>query len=69
MPIYRIVLNDDKELVAEIDKQLEETGGYCPCSLIQDKDTRCMCKAFRDDFAKGKVGECHCGKYKIIKED
>ena len=70
MPRYRIVLNDDKELIKEIDRQLDETGGYCPCKLPPyTKNDKCMCKEFRTDFAKGKVGECHCGKYKIIKED
>ena len=69
MARYKIVLSDDAELVAEVDRQLKETGGYCPCALIQDKNILCMCKEFRDNFAQGKVGECHCGKFKIIKED
>ncbi len=59
----KIRLSDNKELVAEIQAQLKGTGGFCPCSIEKSEDTKCMCKAFREQ----KSGECHCGLY--IKED
>ena len=60
----KIILNPNKELVAEIDAGLKRTGGYCPCMLEQTPDTKCMCKAFREQT---EPGECHCGKFiKII---
>lgn len=32
---------------------------YCPCSLIRDEDTVCMCKEFREM----EEGTCHCQLY------
>lgn len=44
MAKYKIVLNDDLELVAEVNRQLQETRGYCPCALVWNNDTKCCCK-------------------------
>jgi len=54
-----ITVTPDKEYAAEIKKKLKDNGGYCPCSLVKNEDTKCMCKEFReiDD------GVCHCGLY------
>lgn len=30
---------------------------YCPCSIIRNDDTICMCKEFKEE------GTCHCGLY------
>ena len=54
-----IKTNSDKELVADIRKRLKENDGYCPCMLHKNKDTKCMCKEFREQ----EEGECHCGLY------
>lgn len=67
MTKYKIVLNDDAELVAEVNRQLQEKRGYCPCSLYRAPEFKCVCQAFRDSLAKGEEVECNCGKYKIIK--
>lgn len=64
--MLKIVLNDDKQLIDEIRQKLKENGGYCPCKLIKNQDTKCMCKEFREQITEG---ECHCGLYKKIKED
>lgn len=37
---------------------------YCPCSLIRDEDTVCMCKEFREM----EEGTCHCQLYVKTKE-
>lgn len=58
-----IKVNPDKEYAAKIREALKENGGYCPCSLIKNEDTKCMCKEFREM----KSGMCHCGLY--IKEE
>lgn len=55
----KIELSKDKELVAEIKAKLKETGGYCPCRLERNENTKCICKDFREQ----KSGECHCGLY------
>lgn len=64
---YKIVLNDDKALVAEVNRQLQETRGYCPCALEWNESTKCICSAFKASYDKGEETECSCGKYKIIK--
>ena len=69
----KIVLNDDKELVKEIQQRLDENKKkygqrYCPCRLEHIPDNICICKEFREQ----KEGICHCGLYKKIlvrKED
>ena len=69
MAKYKIVLNDDLELVAEVNRQLQETRGYCPCALVWDNSTKCICTAFRNSLANSEETECACGKYKIIKTE
>lgn len=58
----KIYLNPDQKYVKEIQKKLKENSGYCPCSLLKNEDTKCMCK----DFREMETGMCHCGLY--IKE-
>lgn len=52
----------------KIEQKLKENGGYCPCSIIQSEDTKCMCKEFRE---KTTIGLCHCGLYfkDLVEED
>lgn len=59
----RITVTPDKEYAAEIKRKLKDNGGYCPCSLVKNEDTRCMCKEFRDMIAKKEPAVCHCGLY------
>lgn len=61
--------NPDKVLVQEIRRQLKENGGYCPCSLVKNEDTRCMCKKFRELIEKREPGMCHCGLYIVSADD
>ena len=69
MAKYKIVLNDDKALIDEVNRQLQETRGYCPCALEWNDNTKCICSTFKEYLAKGEEVECNCGKYKIIKID
>ena len=62
--MIKIILNPDLERVKEIKNQIKEKGGYCPCKLFKNDDTKCMCKEFREQ----KEGECHCGLYIKISE-
>ena len=64
-----IKTNSDKELVKEIRNKLKENKDkygkeYCPCSLIHNDDTICMCKEFREQIE----GECHCGLYVKVQD-
>ena len=56
----QIKVTQDKELAKEIREKLKANGGYCPCQLIKNEDTKCMCKEFLD---RQELGECHCGLY------
>ena len=58
----KIKLSEDKELVAEIKQKLKDNGGFCPCRLEQNEDTKCPCKEFREQEG----GECHCGLFEKI---
>lgn len=54
-------VNSDKNEVLDILYAIAENGGYCPCQLDQNDDTRCICKDFRENIP---VNEwCHCGLY------
>lgn len=52
----------------KINKKLKDNNNYCPCALIKDETTKCMCKDFRDKIKDNTFfGTCHCGLYKKIK--
>ena len=59
----KIVLSEDKEIVAKIRERLKANEGYCPCRISKTPDTKCMCKEFREQ----EEGTCHCGMYVKIK--
>jgi len=54
-----IKVNPDMDHVKKIKEKLVANGGYCPCSLYLNEDTKCMCKEFREQEG----GWCHCGLY------
>lgn len=56
----RIKVSENKELVEEIRQKLKDNNGYCPCRLVKNEDTKCMCKEF---IEQEELGECHCGLY------
>lgn len=60
-----LVNKEDKELVDLIRQTLKQNGGYCPCALFKNEDTKCMCK----DFKEQEEGTCHCGLYIKIKQE
>lgn len=53
-------VSDDKELVAEIKEKIKQNGGFCPCKLLKNEDTRCVCKEFTE---QKELGSCGCGLY------
>ena len=60
----KIRLNEDRELVAAIKEGLKKKGGYCPCRLEENEDTKCICKEFREQIADPDFeGYCHCMLY------
>ncbi len=64
-----IKLNEDKEIVKLVKEGLKNTGGYCPCRREKTKDTKCMCKEFREQIQNPDFeGFCHCLLYYKSKE-
>lgn len=60
---------EDKELLDEIHKQLAEHDGHCPCQFDDNsKDTKCICKMFKEQIKKESFGECPCGRYIFSKK-
>lgn len=60
----KVRLNENQEIVANIKKGLERTGGYCPCRLERTDENKCMCQEFRDQIADPEYeGYCHCLLY------
>lgn len=58
----KIRVNPDPDMqgvVKAVRAKLKENGGYCPCRVEQNEDTKCMCKEFRQQES----GMCHCGLY------
>lgn len=56
-----------KEVDPSIRELVDENDGYCPCAVENTPDTKCMCKAFRE---QKEPGLCHCGRYgKVVQND
>ena len=57
----RIILNEDKEVVATVREGLIAKGGYCPCRVGKKPEYKCMCEEFRNQIADPNFeGFCHC---------
>lgn len=56
----KIIKNPDQTKYNIVTKAVLENDGYCPCSIVKSADTKCICKAFREQNAEG---ACHCGRY------
>lgn len=60
----KIRLNEDKEIVRTVMEGLKKKGGYCPCRLEKNEDTKCMCSQFRAQIDDPDYeGYCHCMLY------
>ena len=57
---FKIYVNPDEEFFEKISKKVKDNDGYCPCMLVRNKDTKCMCKEFMD---KQENGFCRCRRY------
>lgn len=59
----KMILNPDKEERRRVAMAVKENDGYCPCLLERNEDTKCPCKAKREQ------GICICGLYVEVEED
>ena len=55
--MLKIIKNPNAEIYNDVTKAVQDNNGYCPCKLLQNEDTKCMCKEFREQSYAGK---CHC---------
>lgn len=59
-----VKLNDNKEVVQTIKEGLKKNGGYCPCRIEKNEETKCMCREFREQIKDPNFeGYCHCMLY------
>lgn len=59
-----IRFNENKEIVKSVKEGLKKTGGYCPCRLERNEDTKCMYKEFKEQIKDPNFeGYCHCLLY------
>lgn len=64
----KIKLNEDRTIVKTVKEGLKRTGGYCPCKIEKNVDTKCMCKEFKEQIKDENFeGYCHCLLYYKIK--
>ena len=64
----KVIKNNDKELVHEIETKLKQNGGYCPCRLTKTPENKCMCEEFRQQISNRIEGECCCGLYIAVRD-
>ena len=50
------------EVNPNIRELVAENNGYCPCTVLKNEDTKCMCKEFKEQES----GLCHCGRFEKI---
>ena len=59
-----VTICDDKDFFNKMVQKIKENNGYCLCELEKTEDTKCWCKAFREQGP----GLCNCGLYKKIEK-
>lgn len=64
MSNLKICQSNNSDTVTAVREALKDNDGYCPCEIQRTPDTKCMCKAFREQT---EPGPCHCGLY--VKEE
>ena len=61
--MLRIIKNPDDEFYKKITQAVKNNDNYCPCMLQKTDDTRCICRAFREQTTEG---FCHCKRYQKV---
>ena len=59
----KIIPNPNQQEYEKVTRAVEANDGYCPCALIKDESTLCMCHEF---ILSKKLGLCHCGRYEKV---
>ena len=53
------------EVNKDIRKLVIENNGYCPCAVVKNEDTKCICKEFMQQETPGL---CHCGRFEKVEK-
>ena len=48
------------EINPNVKTLVDANDGYCPCTVVKNEDTKCMCKEFKEQKTEGK---CYCGRF------
>lgn len=56
--------NPNEEEYNEITEAVAANDGYCPCAVVKDENTKCICKKFKES---NDTDFCHCGRFYKIK--
>ncbi len=62
----KIIKNRDKYEARERKAAVDANDGYCPLCTERTEDSKCMCKAFRDQYHSGIRGACEYGLYEVV---
>lgn len=62
----KIIKNPDLDIYNKVTEAVKNNDGYCPCVLVKNSDTKCICKNFMEQTSEG---ECHCGRYVKVADD
>ena len=59
---FQVEFNPDWKIgdIKDYKELIRKNGNYCPNCKIKEKDSKCMCKKFRDQNYEGL---CPCGLY------
>lgn len=58
--MLKIIPNPSMKKYLEATQLVAKNDGYCPCAIIKDNTTKCMCNEFRTQTT---TGYCHCGRF------
>lgn len=58
--MLKIFPNPDKEVYESVTKEIKANDGYCCCRIVQNENTRCMCKDFKEQQVEGL---CYCERF------
>lgn len=62
----KIIKNRDTRKAKELKTAVDANDGYCPLCPEHTEDSKCMCKAFREQYHRGERGPCEYGLYEVV---
>lgn len=64
--MLKIIPNPDEEMYIAVTEAVKKNDGYCCCRIAKNKDTKCMCKEFKDQQF---TGLCYCERFMKVEVD